>query len=126
MCGIVGVVSKAYSINNGKIFNQLLIADQLRGTHGTGIFSVDNGEVSVYKKGMNSSDFMQMNKYHQLTKSDPEILIGHNRHATIGSHTDSNSHPFQHGNIVGVHNGTLKNWMSFKSSNGFTDNFINS
>lgn len=35
--------------------------------------------------------------------------VGHNRSATIGENTTNNAHPFQHSNIVGVHNGTIRN-----------------
>jgi glucosamine 6-phosphate synthetase-like amidotransferase/phosphosugar isomerase protein len=37
-----------------------------------------------------------------------KVLIGHNRYATAGAINSINAHPFQHGDLFGVHNGTLR------------------
>lgn len=37
-------------------------------------------------------------------------LMGHNRYATMGAVNSSNAHPFEHGNITLMHNGTLDDW----------------
>ena len=41
-------------------------------------------------------------------------FVGHVRHATAGSVTDDNAHPFvvqgKTGEVVGVHNGSLTGW----------------
>lgn len=38
----------------------------------------------------------------------PRAIIGHNRSATIGAISRDNAHPFRKGDLVGVHNGTIR------------------
>src|SRR3546814_3056993 len=44
-----------------------------------------------------------------LMKRTHLMLFGHNRAATKGAVNQENAHPFNHGDIVGCHNGTLYN-----------------
>lgn len=37
------------------------------------------------------------------------VMIGHNRYATQGKVSRANAHPFEYGETIGVHNGTLHN-----------------
>lgn len=110
MCGIVGV---AGNISKGtrEAFRFMLLVDQIRGVHSTGVASVDKyNDVSVIKKAMNSSDFLDLKSANGVIDgADNTVMIGHNRAATKGAVNNTNAHPFIHGNITGVHNGTLRN-----------------
>lgn len=113
MCGIVGVVDlTGLSFAQQKFFRQGLYTDGLRGLHSTGVATLTKDfEPQVYKKALNASDFLQLSTTDKvLDKYGTKIMmLGHNRHATMGSLIDDNAHPFQHGNITMVHNGSLKN-----------------
>ena len=121
MCGIVGVVSNRTLTKQEKdVFQQLLMVDSVRGHHATGVMSVTAaGTVDVFKRAVNSQEF------HEYKRSDTVlsgacIAVGHNRWATTGSSSDhSGAHPFEHGHITGVHNGTLDNQYDLKDHREF-------
>ena len=109
MCGIVGVMG-VLSIPEEKAFKDLLHLDQLRGKHSTGVVAVDNtGGVTTLKEAINAVIFLQWKPFTSLMTKVNRILIGHNRYATAGAINSVNAHPFTHGGVHGVHNGTLKN-----------------
>ncbi len=110
MCGIVGVVGNI-SFKEEKAFKQMLIVDVLRGPHSTGMIRVENSGKPYYDKMAtepldfiyNSDLFVKGDRIKGLNKA----LIGHNRFATMGIINDDNAHPFEFGDVIGVHNGTL-------------------
>lgn len=119
MCGIVGVISKnknGFLSADVNIFSQLLLCNQLRGVDGTGIFFNDNkGKTAVRKFLGKASDVVYSAPYDLMEKNLVKFstfVIGHNRAATKGGLTLANTHPFKHGTITGVHNGTLYNHKS--------------
>jgi predicted glutamine amidotransferase len=60
----------------------------------------------------------------QLGNIDPEPtwLVGHLRYATHGSPQDNrNNHPLPHGNVIGVHNGVLRNHDEILAKTGRQD-----
>jgi len=113
MCGNVGIINReAYKIDSDRLikyFTQALFTDTLRGRHGTGISAVDQeGNIEVYKKAMSAPDFLDLTHTKNIVENPANIfLCGHNRWATQGSHTDQNTHPFNHDHITMFHNGTL-------------------
>ena len=116
MCGIVGMISKnqnGFFKNEVDGFHQLLWADQLRGTNGTGVF-FDTGKektmVHIIKDALPASQFLYDKEYDKIDTTlikSSRFIIGHNRAATKGSVTKANTHPFRERNITLVHNGTL-------------------
>ena len=107
MCGIVGCIGHTTKAEM-KAFEELLFVDTLRGEDSTGIVSVNfHKKASYYKKAWPASDFLTTNKAQSLITAG-QALIGHNRWATKGAVTHHNAHPFQHGTVTGVHNGTLR------------------
>jgi len=131
MCGLVGLFHNEphhKSKNYRKIFDEMLYADALRGMDSTGValchdrISNKAEDVLSLKKAMNSSDFINLRQYNNLM--DEAILykywMGHNRSATRGVVNSINAHPFQHGDIIGSHNGTLYEWNGLNKNKKFT------
>lgn len=120
MCGIVGIVAKNnYGFNKKELemFDSMLIAGQLRGAHGTGMFRVDKGlgtrDVDWLKLCRATGEFRQTQGYFpflQNALNGGQLVVGHNRFATVGGNaTSATAHPFQVKNITLVHNGFVKN-----------------
>lgn len=118
MCGLVSVIGNI-SLKEQSLFKAMLLADVVRGVHSTGVISTGRFGMSVFKKAMPSYDFLELPKADAVIDSATEVLIGHNRAATIGSKTTSNAHPFVHGDIALVHNGTLTNKVYLPNSRSF-------
>lgn len=112
MCGLVGYMSKVSNSppTTSKVFKQMLFADALRGEDSTGVFySARNGRSGYYKEAVPSYDFLADKRVDKLL-NDRQLafMVGHNRYATSGSSWDvAGAHPFRHGKITMVHNGTL-------------------
>lgn len=80
-----------------------------RGEDATGIYSPKNGLKKCLLKG---SDFI-INKNYEI---EPDTMfMAHCRAKTIGLNTVNNAHPFERGNIILQHNGTIKNHYSLLS-----------
>jgi hypothetical protein len=116
MCGIVGLVSPSFSQKEEKIFKNMLVADTLRGAHSTGVVAVQRGygkkaktEDTWLKQVGCGQSFVEDNKefFANVSYRDKTFLVGHNRWATAGEVNAENAHPFTHGHITMVHNGTL-------------------
>lgn len=122
MCGLVGVAG-VVDTPQEKVFKDLLIMDVLRGHHSTGIFRVKRAldEVDVIKELGVPQNLLDSKQCQGFFTPWSRILAGHNRYATKGRRdVIHNAHPFQHGKITGMHNGTLRNqsllddWKNFE------------
>lgn len=121
MCGIVGVAGKINS-QEREIFKDLLMICQLRGKDATGAICVnEQNEVSIAKAVGTPDNLLDTSSYNRnIDKYTSKVLVGHCRAKTLGSNTKNNAHPFQHGSITGVHNGTLRgNWRGLGDARGF-------
>jgi predicted glutamine amidotransferase len=114
LCGIVGVASRgAMTLQMKEFFTQLLYHDVVRGEHATGVAAIDtlDQSVEIFKKAMPAPLFLYEEGLEPLfdNKKNYNIYIGHNRYATSGDKKrDDFAHPFRHGHITGVHNGTIR------------------
>jgi hypothetical protein len=94
-----------------KVFKQLMHVNYLRGVHATGFLNVrnDNNDDLVFKRAYNPIDLFDMKKADScLTVNGSLALLGHCRQATVGaSGKHENAHPFTHGAVTMMHNGTL-------------------
>lgn len=112
MCGLVGMAGDIQKAERD-MFSQMLIVDAIRGHHSTGVASVTASKrLEVFKKAMNPVDFMQHKQYEKVVGWDAQVLIGHNRYATVGQINNRTAHPFEFDGIVGAHNGTLLGWRN--------------
>lgn len=107
MCGICGYISKDKGLQKAKVFKSLLLANESRGNHSTGMYLA--GSNRLIKKAIAPTQFVGMLQAKELI-NEP-IAIGHTRYATIGDKTDNNAHPFVFGRVVGTHNGHISNYL---------------
>jgi len=117
MCGIVGIITRnalSYRAAKNRFFSEALAADTFRGHHSTGVVKIDqDGSYEWRKAIMPGWEFIEDKKYTKFLslEKDTSAMFGHNRWATMGAHDDvSCAHPFDHENVVGVHNGSIQNW----------------
>lgn len=126
MCGIV-LAGGNLGSSDLEIFNQLLYCDVFRGQHSTGVMCkrLNETEVLIDKAALPSYAFLLREEYKKMSTGPtnyvvaPAWMVGHNRHATRGAVNDSNAHPFKHGAITLVHNGTLTNQSLLPDSSKF-------
>lgn len=121
MCGLVGVIGTIDKVDN-RIFRDLLRVDVLRGPHSTGVASRKRMEQPVvFKKALLPDDLFSLkgaaDLFNDFNRND--ILLGHNRWATMGKVNHTNAHPFELENIIGAHNGTLRKQHLLPDSSKF-------
>lgn len=93
-----------------KAIKTLLILDSLRGTDSTGVAVVSRqGEVKVAKELGDPFRLFDNKRFDKAFSGMNCVAIGHNRFATQGKVNVRNAHPFEFDELVGAHNGTLRN-----------------
>lgn len=140
LCGIVFLGGSNLLETHVSFFDSLLHADVVRGKHSTGVFrGVEGGGTDLYKEAVPGPAYLELKGYKKLRgenttqyqrdrlvkegKDVPNPLsnfyVGHNRYATQGAINGKNAHPFKHGNITLVHNGTLRGQHRLPDSKDF-------
>ena len=93
----------------------MVTLDTLRGEDSTGMLSVTTaGVTDIMKEVCNGFDIKNHKNYFSFFSKNYVLLMGHNRAATKGKITRFNAHPFECGNIIGAHNGTLTSTYNLK------------
>jgi hypothetical protein len=86
------------------------ISGGVRGLHGAGMFTVNKKKGLTWAaQAATGTSFMASEKCEAINKSlsNSILAVGHNRFTTSGEHVDAHCHPFQFGEIIGVHNGGI-------------------
>lgn len=128
MCGIVGVLRFGELGSPSKRASALFLAANLlessetRGKDATGVTTLfDDGNFFVQKMGVSATEFTSryggkpddfeglMAVLREYKQASLRCFIGHCRKKSAGGLNNVDNHPIKAGNIVGVHNGTLKN-----------------
>lgn len=124
MCGHVGILkTTALTMEDERMFTNLLFLDALRGMDATGVCAVEahvpSKATRMYKAAVAAPEFINLPGYVKLLTKPNSVLIGHNRAATKGKVIDSNSHPFNFKHITLAHNGTLTDYSTLPGYNKF-------
>lgn len=108
MCGIYGFIGKTEKMEEAlDLFKILATKTEVRGTDATGFYAVDDVDITKDKAPEKASDFWKARNINDLVGT-PQILVGHNRKATVGDPSDNeNNHPFYNENFGFVHNGDV-------------------
>lgn len=129
MCGIVGVLryGKLGDKQNRQsalyLATTLLEVTESRGKDATGVAALfDDGNFFGQKMAVRASEFVArfggedgdfdglQSVLREYDGSSLRAIIGHCRKKSVGGAFDNvNNHPIKAGNIIGLHNGTLKN-----------------
>lgn len=112
MCGLVGVAGNL-TYKDKEVFKNLMVVSSLRGEDSAGVAFVPLNrpeEAEVVKAVGSPYDLFAIKKF-DTGFHDKQAAIGHTRKATVGGIHRHTAHPFEAGDIVGVHNGTLRNWQ---------------
>lgn len=119
ICGHVGVAGSITS-KEERAFRTLLRLDTLRGEDSTGIAGMKaSGVTTIVKDALNAYDFLNEKEARKPFEGWVKILMGHNRAATRGAINPDNAHPFEYGDIVGAHNGTLNRYNNLLDGHKF-------
>jgi predicted glutamine amidotransferase len=111
MCGIVGYITlddDTLEHAKNKFFTEALFTNTLRGADSTGVMTLKNKFQWAWTKNAVPAPTFISEKDFRNRDTKTWCSIGHNRAATVGAVTTDNAHPFHHGQVMLVHNGTLR------------------
>lgn len=101
-------------MSDRQVFRDLLDVCQVRGRDSTGVINVNKQQSYGYFKSVGPPTYMfDRRGYSETIETGTHAaLIGHCRHKTSGAVSVANAHPFdfEDEGIIGVHNGTLRNY----------------
>jgi glucosamine 6-phosphate synthetase-like amidotransferase/phosphosugar isomerase protein len=123
MCGINGMVmlkgverSPEMMAKIRYVFSEIMIETQDRGEHATGLAHFyRDGRYDFHKKDINAEkmtteDEQYLSIISNFDSENTSAIIAHTRYLTKGkASNNNNNHPFDIGNVVGLHNGSVKN-----------------
>lgn len=98
----------------------MLKLDTVRGPHSTGLLGVEQaGACNIFKKVGTPWELEEYKGWSTFWGRHHSVLIGHNRFATQGAVNHTNAHPYEHGHLYGVHNGSLTNKWALEDAKDF-------
>jgi hypothetical protein len=108
MCGLIGIAGDL-EFRDEATMKRMFIYDFFRGPDSTGFAALrKNNDAHVVKIASHPVDLFGMKRFDEaLSGYNSLAFLGHNRLATKGKVNSVNAHPYQCGNIIGAHNGTL-------------------
>jgi len=119
MCGLTGVIlgrkrrTRDELLSIRTLFTGLLLLNQKRGHHATGIAVLRrDGSATVFKRPVAASSLIQAEDYWHTLEPDNAVtvILGHTRFKTQGSERrNANNHPLETAACLGTHNGTILN-----------------
>ena len=128
MCGLAAVIDPFMGDADRSAFRDLLIITALRGLDSTGFFGVETPTVAQDAEAIaetqvrwakalgNPYQLMGKPEFNRTMRSlngfQHRAMVGHCRAATKGHTSPENAHPFDVGDIVGVHNGTISSGLT--------------
>lgn len=124
-CGLAGFSGKR-NFNGEKIKFLMYWNSIERGKDATGVFTPKS---DIVKDNIKAESFINSARLTKKIVPD-RLLIAHVRAKTVGANSVDNAHPFEYGNVVLAHNGTLENHLelakmySFDSKNFPVDSQI--
>lgn len=127
MCGISGAISTFLSQPEVATFRDLMMVSVLRGSDGAGLIAVPRDTqkpITVEKSVGTAAGLAASYKFSDAVKDTPSLLIGHARLPTRGDITEDHVHPHSHGDIIGIHNGTMQTVMGRKVEDGESDSSL--
>lgn len=116
MCGIVGYITgvKGQNLLREKFFKQALLTDILRGKDSTGVMCESTNakdKTAMWAKiGDVPTELFKTTAWANFEKDQRSAwwAFGHNRAATVGKISTKTAHPFAHGSVTMIHNGTVR------------------
>lgn len=109
MCGLSGVAGSITGLEED-VAADLLYYNTLRGPDATGVATVErhkNHAWTIAKATVPAYTFFDMKRYETAMKGSHQVILQHNRRATVGGKGETFAHPWDFGHIVGAHNGTV-------------------
>ena len=119
MCGIFGFAKTSNGQSDHQLdilkrtFTNLTDESSIRGKDSTGFSIMNPLNRYTYKTLTDSSTLTRTNEWFNVIDkidSDTSIVLGHTRFATTGAKVVTNAHPFNIGEVVGIHNGVIYNY----------------
>lgn len=126
MCGLAGAYSTRLASNEIDHVRTLIFLSSLRGRDSTGLMAgwrkKGRTVISTHKEVASADQFLESKQTKLALSLNGIYLVGaHARLATVGGVTVDNAHPYEEGNIVGVHNGHVPRYEAAAKKAGCTD-----